>query len=169
MLGEKMQAALNKQINAELHSSYIYLSMAAYFADKNLNGFANWMRIQVQEENFHAMKFYNYVIERRGRVLLEPIAAVPTDWATPLAAFENAFAHEQKITGLINDLVNLAHAERDHAAASFLQWYVDEQVEEESNADGIIQQLKMAGDSGAVMLMLDRELAQRVFVPPAAG
>ena len=169
MLSEKMQAAMNKQINAEFHSAYIYLSMAAYFEDKNLHGFANWMRIQTQEERDHALRFYNFIIERRGRVLLEPIEAVPTDWASPTAVFEAAFAHEQKISGMINDLMNLAVKEKDHAAASFLQWFVDEQVEEESNADGIVQQLKMVGDAGAALFLMDREMASRVYTPPVAG
>ena len=168
MLSEKMQAAINNQINAELHSAYIYASMSAWFSDKNLNGFANWMRIQAQEEMVHAMKFYDFVIERRGRVLLTPIEAVPTDWASALAVFENALAHEQKISGMINDLVNLAVKEKDHAANSFLQWFVDEQVEEEANADGVVQQLKMIADSPAALFMFDREMATRVFVAPAA-
>lgn len=169
MLGEKMQAAMNQQINAELHSAYIYLSMTAYFADKNLNGFANWMRVQAQEELVHAMKFYDFIIERRGRVLLEPVAAVPTDWVSPLAVFENALAHEQKVTGMINDLVNLSIKEKDHAANSFLQWFVDEQVEEESSADAIVQQLKLIGDAGAVLFLFDRELAQRQMGAEAEG
>jgi ferritin len=156
-----MQAALNKQINAELHSAYIYLSMAAYFEDKNLTGFAHWMRVQAKEELGHAMKFFDFIVERRGRVLLEPVAAVPIEWASPLAVFENALAHEQKVTGLIHGLVNLAIEERDHAANSFLQWFVDEQVEEEASADAIVQQLKLAGDSGVALLMLDRELGAR--------
>ncbi len=169
MLSEKMQAAMNKQINAELHSAYIYLSMSAFFADKNLLGFANWMRIQAQEEMIHAMKFYDFIIERRGRVLLEPIAGVATVWDAPLAVFENAFAHEQKVTGMINDLVNLAIKEKDHAANSFLQWFVDEQVEEESSADAIVQQLKMVGDSPTVLFLLDREMAQRQMGAAAAS
>lgn len=169
MLSEKMQGALNNQINAEMHSAYIYLSMSAYFSDKNLNGFANWMRIQAQEEMLHAMKFYDFVIERRGRVLLQPIQAVPAEWESALAVFENALGHEQKVTGMINELVRLANEERDYASNSFLQWFVDEQVEEESNADGIVQQLKMVGDSPAVLFMLDREMATRVFTPPAAA
>jgi ferritin len=161
MLSEKMQAALNQQINAELHSAYIYLSMSAYFEDKNLRGFANWMRVQAQEEMGHAMKFYNFVIDRRGRVLLNPIAAVPTDWEVPLAVFQNAFEHEKKVSGMINDLVNLAIEERDHAANSFLKWFVDEQVEEEASADAVVQQLKMIGDSSAALFLLDREMAGR--------
>ncbi len=169
MLSEKMQGALNNQINAELHSAYIYLSMSAFFSDKNMNGFANWMRIQAQEEMVHAMKFYDFVIGRRGRALLQPVQAVPSEWELPLAVFENALAHEQKITGMINELVRLSNDERDYASNSFLQWFVDEQVEEEANADGIVQQLKMVGDLPAVLFMLDRELATRVFVPPAAA
>jgi ferritin len=161
MLNDKIQAAMNKQINAELHSAYVYLSMSAYFEDQNLPGFANWMRMQAQEELAHAMRFYSFIHERMGRVLLEPIAAVPTEWDSPLAAFEAAFAHEQKITGMIHDLMNLAQQEKDHAAVSFLQWFVDEQVEEESSADAIVQQLKLVGDSGAGLYMVDREMGQR--------
>jgi ferritin len=167
MLSEKMQAAMNKQINAELHSAYIYLSMAAYFEAQNLKGFANWMRVQFQEEQVHAMKFYDFINERRGRVLLEPIAAVPTEWASALAVFENALAHEQKVTGMIHNLMDLALKEKDHAAASFLKWFVDEQVEEEASADEVVQQLKMVGDASAVMFLLDREMAQRQFAPEA--
>ena len=146
MLGEKIQAAMNQQINAELHSAYIYASMSAYFADKNLNGFANWMRIQAQEEMVHAMKFYDFIIERRGRVLLQPLEGVPTEWANPLAVFENALAHEQKITGMINNLVNLSIKDKDHAANSFLQWFVDEQVEEVASMSYLCDVAKMAGD-----------------------
>jgi ferritin len=161
MLSAKLQDALNKQINAELFSAYIYLSASAYFEDKTLRGFANWMRVQAQEEVGHAMRFYDFIVDRRGRVLLTPIAKVPTEWPSTLAVFESAFEHEQKITGMINDLMALAIAEGDHAAASFLKWFVDEQVEEESQADEIVQQLKLAGDNGAALLILDREMAAR--------
>jgi ferritin len=161
MLSEKMQAAMNRQINAELHSAYVYLAMAAHFEHKNLPGFAHWMRLQANEELAHAMKFFDFIVERRGRVLLEPVGAVPSEWASPLAVFENALAHEQKVTGLIHGLVNLAVEERDHASDSFLQWFVDEQVEEEASADAVVQQLKLAGDSGAALLILDRELGAR--------
>jgi ferritin len=161
MLSAKLQDAMNKQINAELFSAYIYLSMSAYFEDKTLRGFANWMRVQAQEEVGHAMRFYDFIVDRLGRVLLEPIAKVPTEWPSTLAAFESAFKHEQKVTGMINDLMALAIAEGDHAAASFLKWFVDEQVEEESQADEIVQQLKLAGDNGAALLILDREMASR--------
>jgi ferritin len=161
MLSDTMQAAMNKQINAELHSAYIYLSMSAYFEDLNLSGFAHWMRVQWGEELVHAQKFFDFINERRGRVLLEPIGAVPTDWDSPLAVFIDAFEHERKVSKLIDDLVDLSLKEKDHAANSFLQWFVDEQVEEESSADAIVQQLKLIGDSGDGMYMLDRELAQR--------
>jgi ferritin len=167
MLSEKMQAALNNQINAELHSAYIYLSMAAYFADKNLNGFANWMRVQAQEELVHAMKFYDFVVERRGRVLLQAVEAVPTEWPTSLAVFEAAFKHEQKISGMIHEIANLAQDERDHPTSSFLKWFIDEQVEEESSADAVVQQLRLIGDSGAGLFMLDREMGTRTFTPEA--
>lgn len=161
MLSEKMQAALNKQINAELHSAYLYLAMAAYFEHRNLPGFAHWMRLQANEELGHALKFFDFIVERRGRVMLEPVGAVPAEWASSLAVFENALAHERKVTGLIHGLVNLAVEERDHASDSFLQWFVDEQVEEEASADAVVEQLKLAGDSGVALLILDRELGAR--------
>ena len=168
MISEKMQKALNEQINAELYSSYLYLSMASYFLSLNLNGFANWMRVQAQEELVHAMKFFDFVTERSGRVVLAPLGGPKVDWNGPMAAFENTLEHERHITGRINALVDLALAERDHATGNFLQWFVAEQVEEEAAADNLIQQLKLAGDSGHALLMLDRELQARTFVPPAA-
>ncbi len=161
MLSDTMQEALNAQLNAELFSSYIYLSMAAYFEAENLLGFANWMRVQSEEETMHAMKFYDYINERNGRVLLRALEAPQTEWATPLAAFEDALHHEQYITGRINDLTNLALKEGDHATWSFLQWFVDEQVEEESSVDAVIQDLKRVADFPAGLFMLDRELGQR--------
>ena len=169
MLNEKIQAALNKQLNAELYSSYLYLSMSGYFQSINLLGFANWMRVQAQEELVHAMKFYDFINDRGGRVALQPVEGPPTEWSSPLDAFENAYRHEQKVTGLINDLVNLAVKERDHATNIFLQWFVTEQVEEEASADEVVQKLKLMGDDGGGLFMLDREMAQRVFTPPAAA
>lgn len=166
MINDKMQTAINKQINAELYSAYLYISMSAQFQAMNLKGFANWMRVQSLEEFTHADKFYNFLIDRGGRVILNSIEGPPTKWASPLAIFQDAYKHEQKVTGLINALVNLAIKEKDHAAHSFLQWFVNEQVEEEANADSITQQLKLIGKNGQGLLMLDRELAQRVFVPP---
>lgn len=161
MLSKKMEEALNKQVNAELYSSYLYLAMAADFEAKNLPGFAHWLEVQAKEENGHAMKFYEYINDRRGRVKLAAIAAPPAEWASPLAAFEAVLAHEQKVTGLINDLVELAAKEKDTATGVFLQWFVTEQVEEEKTADAIVAQLKMIGDKGHGLIMLDRALAQR--------
>ena len=167
MISEKMQEALNGQLNAELYSSYLYLSMAAYFQDLNMPGFANWMRVQAQEEDSHAMKFYNFINERGGRVILKSIDGPPTEWDSPLAAFEAVLEHEQKVTGLINDLVELALAEHDHATNIFLQWFVTEQVEEEDSANDVIQQIKMIGEAKSGLFMLDRELGQRTFTAPA--
>jgi ferritin len=168
MIKEKIQDALNEQINAELYSSYLYLSMSAYFESINLKGFASWMRVQTQEELVHAMKFYDYLIERGGKVVLSSIESPPTEWSSPLAIFENAYQHEQKVTGLINDLVDLAIAEKDHATNIILQWFVSEQVEEEASADEVVQKIKLMGDARGGIFMLDRELAQRVFTPPTA-
>jgi len=167
MIKEKIQGAINKQLNAELYSSYLYLSMAAYFESINLKGFANWMRIQAQEELMHAMKFYDYINERGGRVTLTPIDGPPTQWDSPLAVFEHVYQHEQKVTSLINNLVNIAIAESDHASNNFLQWFVAEQVEEESSADEIVQKLKLVADDRSGLFMLDQELGQRIFTPPA--
>ena len=168
MISKKMEGALNAQVNAELYSAYLYLSMESYFKSLNLNGFANWMRVQTQEEVSHAMKIYDFINERGGRALLKGIEGPPTKWKSPLAVFEAAYAHEQKVTGLINDLVDLAIKEKDHATNSFLQWFVNEQVEEEASADEIVQQLKMMENAPGGMFMLDRELGQRIFAPPAA-
>jgi ferritin len=166
MIGKKMRDALNEQVNAELYSAYLYLAMDAYFQSENLPGFANWMRVQTQEEASHAMKIYDYVNERGGRVTLKQIAAPPAEWDSPLAAFEAVSKHEQKVTGLINDLVNLAIQEKDHAANMFLQWFLNEQVEEEKNADEIVQKLKLMADAPGAMYMFDKEMAQRVYTPP---
>ncbi len=168
MLSEKMQDALNGQLNAELYSAYLYVSMAAYFESANLPGFANWMRVQAQEEVAHTDKFYTYINERGGRVILRPIDGPPAEWDSPLAVFEAAYAHEQKVTGLIGDLVNLAASENDHATNICLQWFVTEQVEEEASADEVVQKLKLVGDVAGGLYMLDREMGQRVFTPPAA-
>ena len=169
MLTKKMLEALNDQINAELYSSYLYLSMAARFEALNLKGFANWMRVQVQEENFHAMKFYDYIVNRQGHVILKAIDAPPNKWKSTLQLFEDVYAHEQKVTGLINKLATLARKEDDHATGVLLHWYINEQVEEEANADAIIQKLKLIGDNSSGIFLLDQESAQRVFTPPAAG
>jgi ferritin len=168
MISKNIEKALNEQINAEMYSAYLYLSMESYFMSLNLNGFANWMRVQVQEELTHAMKIFDFVNERGGRTMLKSIAAPQAEWKSPLAVFEATYKHEQKVTGLINELVNLAVKEKDHATNVFLQWFVSEQVEEESSAQKIAQQLKMLEKTPAGILMLDRELGQRVFKPSAS-
>jgi ferritin len=169
MLNEKMEKALNDQLNAEMYSSYLYLSMASYFQSINLNGFATWMRVQTQEEMLHAMKFYDFINERGGRVSLGQIEGPPTEWESPLGAFEAALEHEQKVTGLINSLMDLALEGRDHATQIFLQWFVTEQVEEEDSANEVIQKIKLMGDAQGGLFMVDRELGQRTFTPPATG
>jgi len=168
MLNKKVQDAINAQIVAETYSAYLYVSMAAYFESVDLAGCAQYMKVQAQEELVHATKFFDFVIERGGRVLLDAIDAPPTEWDSPLAAFENAYQHEQKVTGLINDLVDLAGEERDHATRSFLNWFVDEQVEEEASAESVIRKIKLVGEAPGGMFILDRELGQRVFTTPAA-
>jgi ferritin len=169
MIKEKVQEALNEQIKWEFYSAYLYLSMAAYFASVNLPGFANWMKVQAQEELVHAMKLFDFVNERGGKVTLAAVEAPPSEWDSPLAVFEATYEHEQIVTGRINALVDLAVAESDHATNQMLQWFVTEQVEEESSADEMVQKLKLVGKEGGGLFMLDRELAQRVFVPPPAA
>ena len=161
MLTDKIQKALNGQMNAELYSSYLYLSMNAYFKSVNLDGFANWMYYQAQEELEHAMKFYDFICQRGGRVQLAQIEAPPSEWNSPLAVFEDTLAHEQKVTGLINDLVEIANEERDHASQIFLQWFVSEQVEEEDSVGGVLEQLKLMGEAQGGLFMMDREMAKR--------
>ena len=159
MISKKMQQALNDQLNAELYAYYTYLSMSAYFEDHNLRGFAAWMRTHSDEEMVHAMKFYDFINERRGRVQLRAIEAPKTDWQSALEAFEDALKHEQHVTALINKLVDLSTEESDYATHSFLQWFVDEQVEEEAVVDDDIQDLKRVGDFGPGLFLLDRELS----------
>ena len=155
MISKKLEEAINKQLNRELYSSYLYLSMAAYFDSKSLPGFANWMRVQVQEENFHAMKFYGYLIERGGRVKLLDIEAPPIDWDSPLDVFKHTYEHEVKVTGLINNLVALATEENDYATITMLQWFVTEQVEEEASASTIVDKLKLIGNDGGGLYMFE--------------
>jgi len=169
MLNERIEKALNDQVNAEMFSAYLYLSMSANFSAMNLAGFAQWMKVQATEEMVHAMKIYDFIIERGGRVTLAQIDAPETVWESPLAAFEGAYKHEQYITGRINDLVDIAIEEKDHASNIFLQWFVTEQVEEEASADEIVQKLKLVGSQGNAIFMLDRELGARAFALPAAG
>lgn len=166
---EKMEKAFNEQLNAELYSAYLYLSMASYFEQNDLPGFANWMRVQFQEEQFHAMKMYDYILERGGKVELASIDAPPSEWKGTLEVFKETQKHEQKVTGLINDLVYLARDERDNASELFLQWYVGEQVEEEDSVGTLIGQLKLIEGSPQALFMMDRELGQRVFTAPGSG
>lgn len=166
MLTRKMEDALNAQINAEFWSAYLYLSMSAYFTGEDLPGFAHWMNIQYQEETAHAMKLFNYIIERDGKVELKPIDAVPAKWSSPLNAFEDALKHEQKVTQMINNLTDIAINEKDHATRSMLQWFIDEQVEEEASAKQLIGSLKLIKDNGFGLYSIDKDLSTRVFVDP---
>ena len=166
MLKSDMLEALNKQINAEMYSAYLYLSMSAHFESKDLQGHANWTRCQAQEELVHAMKIYDHVNERGGRVELRPIDGPQVEWDSPTAVFEHVYSHEQKVTGMINDLVELSIKSRDHATTNFLQWFIDEQVEEEASANEVLQKLKMVGNEGSGLFMVDQELIKRVFTPP---
>lgn len=159
-----MLNALNEQINAEQYSALLYLSMSAYLNDKGLPGFANWMYVQYQEELSHANKFYNYVVERGGRVEIKAIKQMPTTWEGIIDIYEATLEHEQLVTGLINDLMNIAIEEKDHASRSFLNWFVDEQVEEEANVTEILDTLKLIDGQGNGIFMLDREMRNRTFV-----
>ncbi len=164
MLSKKMEEQLNNQVNAEMYSAYLYLAMSAFFEDQNLSGFAHWMYVQAQEEMTHAMKIYRFINDRGGRVELKAIDEPPKEWDDAVKVAQEVYEHEQKVTGMIHDLVNLAREEKDHGTDNMLQWFVAEQVEEENNADELLQQLKLIGGKGQGLLMLDRELSQRVFV-----
>jgi ferritin len=161
MLSKKMEKGFNDQINAELQSYYLYLSMSAWFTSQNLEGFAGWMKIQAQEEMAHAMKFFDQVHERGNTVKLQAMETPKATWKSPLEAFEAAYKHEQYITGRINNLVKAAMQENDYASNSFLQWFVDEQVEEEASALAVVDKLKMTSDHPGGLYMLDREMGGR--------
>ncbi len=161
-----MEDAFNKQINEELYSAYLYQSLSAFAANIGLEGFANWFQIQVQEEISHSQKFYHYISERGGKIKLLQINEPPSEFGTPLQLFEETLKHEQHITKCINDLMNLAIEEKDHASQIFLQWYVTEQVEEENNVKTILDKLKLIGNEGHGLFMIDKELSVRVFTPP---
>ena len=161
MISQKMTDAINKQINAEMYSAYLYLSMSAWCKDKNLDGFAQWLNVQAREEMEHAMKFYNYVFEQGGRVKLMPIDGPPTEFASIKEIANMQLEHEKKVTSLILNLVKIAREEGDVATEIFLQWYVTEQVEEENNAEEIINKLSMIGEAGHALYMLDKEMGQR--------
>ncbi len=163
MLSKRMEEELNKQINAEFYSSYLYLSMSAYFQDIGLLGFAKWMEAQAVEEITHAKKIYDYVFDRGGRVILEDIKKPQSEWKSPLDAFEAALKHEQYVSSLINNLVKLTIEENDFMTNNFLQWFVAEQVEEEASVGEIVQRLQLVGDRGNGLFMIDRELGQRTI------
>ena len=161
MIGKAMQDAINEQINKELYSSYLYLSMAAYFEDKNLPGFAKWMHTQEGEEREHAMKLYEFLVDRGGRVALKPIAAPESDWKSPLEVFKQVAAHEAAVTASIHSLYEAAVKEKDYPAQAMLQWFITEQVEEEKNAAQVISQLELVEARGTAVLMLDHQLGKR--------
>ena len=169
MLSTEMESALNEQLKAEAYSGYLYIAMGAYFESQGLRGLAQWMGAQAREEFFHSSKFYNFIVERGGRVTLKAIDAPPTNWSSPLAAFQDALKHEQKVTGLINNLVNMAQGENDHATVIFLQWFVTEQVEEEASVGEVVQKLELIGEAGPGLFMLDKELGTRVISPLVAA
>ncbi len=162
MLSKKLETALNKQINEEFFSSYLYLAMAAYLEDMNLDGCAHWMRMQALEEYQHGMKIFDYVVDRGSRVELQAIQAPPKEWDSPVAAFQASLEHDQYMTGNINSLADLAISEKDHATNNIMQWYIAEQVEEEASVDDILKKLAMMGDTGPGLFMMDRELKNRV-------
>ena len=167
MLSKKVEDALNAQVNAELWSAYLYLSMAHNFEADGKAGIANWFKVQFQEEQAHAEIFMNYINARGGRVWLKAIDAVDTEWATPLDAFKATLTHEQKVTSLINDLYALAEAERDYATREMLNWFISEQVEEEESAQELIDKFTLIGNDGMGIYMLDQELAARTYNVPS--
>ncbi|HXK76141.1 MAG TPA: ferritin [Bacteroidaceae bacterium] len=165
-LKKRVENKLNAQINAEAWSAYLYLSMSNYLAAEGLNGFATWMRVQYEEETFHLMHMIDYVNERGGRVLLQPIAEVPTVWDNLLHVFEDTLKHEEQVSELINECMDVAIEERDHATQSFLKFYVDEQVEEEATVSDLLNNIKMTGSNGNGVFFLDKECATRTFTAP---
>lgn len=169
MLGKAVEEAMNEQIKNELFSAYQYLSMAAYCESENLPGFAQWMRAQAREETEHAMKFYDFILERSGRVVLHGIDGPVVEFGSPLEVFQQALEHERKVTAMINDLYGLSARENDYASQTFLQWFVTEQVEEEKNAGDVVETLKMIGDKSEALFLLDRELGLRRVEEQPAG
>mgnify|MGYP006283010369 CR=1 FL=1 len=163
MIGKKLEKAMNEQIKNELESYYIYLSMAAYFGDSDLDGMAHWMRCQAHEETVHAMKFFDHICDRGGKIKLMDMKQLKTEWSSPQEAWEDAFEHEQFISGTINKLVKIAREENEYASETLLAWFTDEQIEEEANTGKIANQLKMVSESKHGILMIDRELSARPF------
>lgn len=169
MINETLEKAFNEQINAEFYSEFLYLSMKAYFEQMNLKGFVNWMDVQVQEERAHALGMYDYVHERGGKVVLTTIEGPRTEWSSPLEVFEHILSHEELVTSKINALMDVAEEVRDRAAMSFLDWYLKEQVEEESSVGGVLATLKLIKDDANALLLLDKDLAARTFTAPVIG
>ncbi|MDA8422510.1 MAG: ferritin [Nitrospiraceae bacterium] len=166
MLTKKVEEALNEQLNRELYSAYLYMSISSSCTNRGLKGFANWFMVQYHEEMLHAMKFYEYINLQGGRVALKALAQPPSEFSSPLEMFNKTLEHEQFITKSINDLVELSISEKDHATQIFLHWYVTEQVEEESNDNEILAQLRIIRDDAQALMMLDRELAARMTTVP---
>jgi ferritin len=163
MIGKKLNDAMNEQIKNELESYYIYLSMAAWLHSKALDGMGHWMRVQAHEEMLHAMKFFNHLIDRGGKVALKDLKQLKVQWKSPLEVFQDALEHEKFISKKINDLMSIARQEKEYASEPLLAWFTDEQIEEESNANKITEQLEMVGADKSGLLMLDRELAARAY------
>lgn len=166
MLTQTMENAFNVQINREFYSKYLYLSMAAYFQEVGLSGFANWMRVQVEEENAHAMAMFDYVLSRGGKVVLKEIEKPQHTWNNALDVFESTLAHETQVTAWINELAEVSEKEKDRASTAYLQWFINEQVEEEANSTEIIAKLKLINLNGDALFSMDKDLGARVFVPP---
>lgn len=166
MLNKKLELELNKQVNAELYSAYLYLSMSAFLSTINLSGFSNWMKVQFEEEQFHAMKLYQYILDRGGNIELDVIEKPKAEWKDILDVFKDVYAHEQKVTSLINNLVDVAMQEKDHATVNMLQWFIAEQVEEEASVSEVLDQLILIDGKGSGLFMLDREAKQRTFTMP---
>ncbi len=166
MMNPKVEKLMNEQVNKEFFSAYLYQAIAAYFAEQNLSGFAHWMNAQVQEEVIHAFKLYNHILERGGRVILEAIEKPPSEWKSPLAAFEAALKHERFISESINNIYDAVIAEKDHASRPLLDWFVNEQIEEEDTATDNVEKMKLVADHGHGILMLDKELSARPLPAP---
>ena len=169
MISKKLQDAINDQINKELFSEYLYISMKSWCLANDLEGFANWMDVQSKEERFHAMRFYNFLNDRSARIILKAIDAPQADFKSPEDVLQYGLNHEGTVTASINKLMDLAIAESDHAAASFLKWFIDEQVEEEANFTKVLNKIKLSGGAGAGLFMIDQELAKRVYTVPVIG
>lgn len=167
MIKKTIEDAINQQIVREMYSSNLYLSMSAYFSSINLKGFANWMHVQAEEEMMHALKFFDYILDRGGKVVVGAIAQPKIEWSSPLEAFSDAIHHEELVTSWINELADLAFAEKDHATTSMLQWFIDEQVEEEATTGEIVERLKLIGDDKGGLFFMDNELKQRSAAPKA--